>query len=255
MTARIGYKHQVSATPGLHSLYDWCFQMMWLFSGGPEDPEDDTVMEKHGAEALNSAVNSLMYAIRTEDEEAQQDVAQRMIRIAKPWTIRWWSTSKLTNRKPLVRILKENAHLIDLVWTEEEQALLKTQVERYTALGTSGAGMVHRWWLACFSLGLGDAEDRNDVSGQRQDEGPLDTWGEFSSFRWLRETFLPMVVTAPAEYPESDQDAASRETLLPAERNENSPPGTPPPQRAVLFVSSSWPSSSFEVVANEVFCR
>jgi len=26
--------------------------MMWLFSGEPEDPEDDTVMKKHGAEAL-----------------------------------------------------------------------------------------------------------------------------------------------------------------------------------------------------------
>jgi len=36
---------------------------MWLFSGAPEDPEDDTVMEKHGAEALYSAVKSLMHAI------------------------------------------------------------------------------------------------------------------------------------------------------------------------------------------------
>jgi hypothetical protein len=63
---------------------------MYLFSGAPEDPEDDTVMEKHGAEALNSAVKSLMHAIRTNDEEAQQDAVHQMIQIAKPWTIRQW---------------------------------------------------------------------------------------------------------------------------------------------------------------------
>ena len=51
MNARIGFKLQVTATPGFHSLYDWCFQMMWLFSGAPEDPEDETVTEKHSAEA------------------------------------------------------------------------------------------------------------------------------------------------------------------------------------------------------------
>jgi len=64
---------------------------MWLFAGGPEDPEDDTVIEKHGAEALYSAVQSLMHAIWTENKEAQQYVAHQMIRIAKPWTIRRWS--------------------------------------------------------------------------------------------------------------------------------------------------------------------
>ena len=30
MNARIEFKLQVTATPGFHSLYDWCFQMMWL---------------------------------------------------------------------------------------------------------------------------------------------------------------------------------------------------------------------------------
>jgi len=40
-----------------------------------------------------------------------------------------------------------------------------------------------------------------------------------------------------AEYPEPDQDDASRVTLLPEERNENAPPTAPPPQKAVLF----WP--------------
>jgi len=91
MNARIGFKLQVTATPRFHSLYDGCFQIMWLFSNVPEDPVDDTVMKKHGAEALYSAVKSLMDAIRTKDEEAQQDMANQMIQIAKPWTIQWWS--------------------------------------------------------------------------------------------------------------------------------------------------------------------
>jgi hypothetical protein len=63
-------------------------------------------MEMHGADAQYSAVKSLMHAIRTEDQEAQQDAAHRMIQNAKPWTIRSWSESKLANGKPLVRIPK-----------------------------------------------------------------------------------------------------------------------------------------------------
>jgi hypothetical protein len=234
--ARIGFKLQVTATPGFHSLYDWCYQAMWLFSGAPENPEDETVMEKHGADALYSAVKSLMHAIRTEDQEAQQDAAHRMIQIAKPWTIRRWSESKLANGKPLVRIPKENAHLVDLEWTEDEQAKLKTLVERYTSRGASGAWRVHRWRLACFSLVLGDTEDRNDVSGQWYNEWPLDTWVDSPIFRWLRDTFLPMLVKEPAEYPEPDEDEASNEALLhEPESNKCALPSAPPPQKAVLF--------------------
>jgi len=79
MNSRIGFKLQVTATPGFHSLYDLCYQAMWLFSGAPEDPEEETVMEMHGADALYSAVKSLMHVIRTEDQDAQQDAAHRMI--------------------------------------------------------------------------------------------------------------------------------------------------------------------------------
>jgi hypothetical protein len=43
---------------------------MWLFSGAPEDPEDETVMEVHGADAQNSAVKSLMHTIRTEGQDS-----------------------------------------------------------------------------------------------------------------------------------------------------------------------------------------
>jgi hypothetical protein len=70
---------------------------MWLFSVAPEDPEDDTVMDQHGADALYSAVKSLMHGIWTEDEEAHQDAVHRMIQIAKPWTMRRWSESTLAN--------------------------------------------------------------------------------------------------------------------------------------------------------------
>ena len=174
-------------------------------------------------------------AIRTKEEEAQQDVVHRKIQIAKPWMIRWWSESKLANGKPPVLIPKANAHQIDLEWTEEEQAHLKTQVERYTLKGASGAWRVYRWRLVCSSLLLGDTEDRNDYSGQWHDEWPVDTSVECPIFRWLRETFLPVLVKEPAEYPEPDQYNASRETLLPEEINKNAPPSAPPPQKAVLF--------------------
>jgi hypothetical protein len=87
---------------------------MWLFCGAPEDPEDDTVMDRHGVDALYSAVKSLMHAIRTEDEEAQQDAVHQMIQIAKPWTIRRWSESKLAKGQPLVRIPKKMHTLLIL---------------------------------------------------------------------------------------------------------------------------------------------
>jgi len=138
-----------------------------------------------------------------------------MIQIAKPWTMRRCSESKLANGKPLVRIPKENAHLIDFEWTEDEQAKLKALVEGSTSRGASGAWRVHRWRLACFSLVLGDTEDRNDVSGQWYDEWPLDTWVDSPIFRWLRETFLPMLVNEHAQYPEPDEDNPLREALLP----------------------------------------
>jgi hypothetical protein len=64
--ARIVFKLPVVAMLGFHSLYDWCYQGMWLLSGAPEDAVYETVMEMHGANALYSAVKSLMHAIWTE---------------------------------------------------------------------------------------------------------------------------------------------------------------------------------------------
>jgi hypothetical protein len=71
-------------------------------------------MELHGADALYSAVKSLMHAIRTENLDAQLDAAHRLIQIAKPCLMRRWSESKLANGKPLVRIPTENVHLVNL---------------------------------------------------------------------------------------------------------------------------------------------
>ena len=160
---------------------------MWLFSSAPEDPEDESEMGKHGAEALYSVVKSLMHPIWTDDQDAQQHAAHRLIKFTKPWTIRRWSESKLANGKSLVQIPQENAHLVDLEWNEDEQAKLKTLVEIYTSQGASGAWRVHRWWLARFSLVLGDTEDLDDVSEHCLNEWPLDTWEDSPIFKSLRD--------------------------------------------------------------------
>jgi len=181
--ARIGCKLQVTTTPGFHSLYDWCYQTMWLLSGAPEDPENETVMEMHSADALYSTVKCLMHGIWTEDQDAQQDAAHRMIKTAKPWTIRRCSESKLADGKQLVQIRKKYAHLVDLKSNENEQATLKTLLDRYTSQGASGAWRIYRWGLACFSLVLGVTKDRNDIARQWYNEWPIDNCVDSLIFR------------------------------------------------------------------------
>ena len=118
----------------------------------------------------------------------------------------------------------------------DERAQLKALVERYTSWGVSGAWRVHTWRLACFSLVLGDTEDRNEDSGQLYDDWQLDTWVASPIFRTLRDTFLPMLFYQPAEYPEPDHDNESREALLPVQdSDDNALPVPPPPQQVVLF--------------------
>jgi hypothetical protein len=99
---------------------------MWLFSSVPEDPQNETVMEMHSADELYYTVKKLMHAIRTEDQDTQQNAAHRMIKIAKPSKIRRWSESKLMNRKPLILIPMGNAHLVDFKWNDDEQAKLRS---------------------------------------------------------------------------------------------------------------------------------
>ena len=82
MKVRIGFNHQVTAPSEFHSLYDWCFQTMWLCSGALEDPVDDTVLEWNTASGFYSVVRCLMHAIQTETEELQQDAINRTIQIA-----------------------------------------------------------------------------------------------------------------------------------------------------------------------------
>jgi len=83
---------------------------------------------------------------------------------------------------------------------------------------------------------LGDMQDRNDIREQWSDEWPFGTWVDSLIFRWLRETFLPMLLHEPSEYPEPDEDNALRDALLPdRERHEHALPSTLPPQKAVLF--------------------
>jgi hypothetical protein len=45
MNAKTGFKLQVTATLEFQSLYDWCYLTRWLFSGAPDYPEDNTVIE------------------------------------------------------------------------------------------------------------------------------------------------------------------------------------------------------------------
>jgi len=83
MQVTIGFKSTVKATLGFHSIYHWCYQTIRVFSGAPENPADDIVMEKYCAEAVYSYVNRLMHVIWIPDEVAQQDAMHRMMQIAK----------------------------------------------------------------------------------------------------------------------------------------------------------------------------
>jgi len=85
-----------------------------------------------------------MHAIRTKDEEAQQHAVHWMNHSSTVCTIKRGSELQLTDGTPLVWKPKKNSLLIDLEWTEEEQAHLKTRVEKFTSQCASGAWRVHR---------------------------------------------------------------------------------------------------------------
>jgi hypothetical protein len=124
-----------------------------------------------------------MHAIRTEDYDPQQNAAHQVIQIAKLWTIRRWSESKLENRRPLVQIPKQNAHLGDRKWNENEPGKLRTIVEKYTSQGASGAGRVYRLRLPYFTFLLGDTAKWNNVSRRWCDDWPLNTWVDSAMFQ------------------------------------------------------------------------
>jgi hypothetical protein len=117
---------------------------MWQFAGVSEVSEDETMMEMHSADTLYSALKCLMHAILTEHKDAQQDAEHRMITIRMPWMIRRSPGSQFAHGRPLVGLLEVNAHLVDLEWTKDKQAKLKSIVERYTSWGASAVYRVHR---------------------------------------------------------------------------------------------------------------
>jgi hypothetical protein len=148
MTATTGFKLQVKATPGFHILNYQCYQTMWQVPGAPDNSDDDTVIGMHCTDTMYSAAKSLIDAIRTEDEVAQQDAVLRMIQIAMCWTISRWLESEQANGKPLVWKPNDIAHHPIFRWTEVEQANLKTLVEKYTSWGASDIWRMNRWPLA-----------------------------------------------------------------------------------------------------------
>jgi hypothetical protein len=103
-----------------------------------ENREDDTVMEYHGVEALYSTMKSLIHAIQTEDQTAEQNAVHWMLHIVKPWMIRRWFKLKLANAKPQVPIPKETANLIHSNWTKKEQVKLNTLMEEDSSSGVLG---------------------------------------------------------------------------------------------------------------------
>ncbi|KAF8536335.1 hypothetical protein BDD12DRAFT_890450 [Trichophaea hybrida] len=158
---------------------------IWLFSGPPIRPEDKTLMELHGADALQVAVRSWTQGIRSDDNEAQKAAAKQIIRIAKPWTLRRWSESKLANGEPLVKMPKAKEHIVNLTWTTAEQQNLQQHVNRYMSQGEGGVYWVHRWRLGWFSLVLGNTEDKNVRGEWIQSWSEIDDLSEPLLFRWL----------------------------------------------------------------------
>jgi len=80
-----------------------------------------------------------MHAIQSKHEEAQLDAVHLIIQIEKASTIRRWLESKRANGEPPEWIRNENPDVIDLEYTEDKQAQLKTIVVGYTSQGASGA--------------------------------------------------------------------------------------------------------------------
>jgi hypothetical protein len=110
-------------------------------------------------------------------------------------------------------------------------------VERYTSRGASTAWRAHWWQVACFSLVLGDTEDRNDFSVQWSNEWALDSWVDCPILTRLRESFLPILANNHAENPDPDNDDLLIESLLPEHmRHDNALPYAPPPQERCNYI-------------------
>ena len=227
--AAIGFKVQVTATPAYHSLQDWTNLARWLFTI-PEQLENPAAVDLHGPEALAKAVADVLYAVRKELPAAeQQAAAQAMIAVARPWTIRRWTESKLASGAPLIAIPAEIVHEVQLQWTAEEQGRLAAVVKRLleqTLTEEHGvAWRVHKWQLACFSFPLEEEGDHhNSDELEWRDEWDAARFVEGPVFRWLRE-FMGELMTKSATVPILDKEAD----------DSGSPFTSPLPQKAVMF--------------------
>lgn len=95
MKAEIGFKVQVTATPAYHSLRDWANLSRWLFAI-PHEVEVAESVSRHGPVALGKAVANVQRAVsKALPPDEQQAAAAEMIEVARPWTIRRWTESKL----------------------------------------------------------------------------------------------------------------------------------------------------------------
>jgi hypothetical protein len=147
---------------------------MWPCLDIPDNPEDAAGMENHGADALYSAVKSVMSATRSEYENTQQDSAHRTMEIANSWRVRRLSQLKQANRSPLVWIQKYKTHPDDPWWIGDAQATQKTPAKRYASHSASAPWGVYQWGLVYFLVVLRDTEDCKEVYVQGYNELPLD---------------------------------------------------------------------------------
>ncbi|KAF8540265.1 hypothetical protein BDD12DRAFT_880836 [Trichophaea hybrida] len=125
--AKIGFTLQVTATPANHILNVWVNHTIRLMS-----------------DALQVDVWSVTQYIRSDDDECQKAAAEQIIRIAKQWTIRAWSESKLADGELLVMMHMAKEHIVNLTWTMAEQQTLQQLVNRYESQGEGGAYQVHQ---------------------------------------------------------------------------------------------------------------
>ena len=183
-------------------------------------------------------------------------MVHRILQIIKPWTLRSGAEFKHPNGIPLVIILKENEQLDDPEWTGDEQLTLNMLVERTSSPSSAKPWSIYRWKRGCFSVVLEDTKGHKSISGEWSDEWPLKTCVEPLMSQWLKLTFPWMV---------GNYTSRVSRTRRKWQIKKGSPCWTNgnwkcTPQcafstnsSAILF--SSWPSSSFEVVVNQVFHR
>ena len=234
MKAEIGFKVQVTATPAYHSLRDWANLSRWLLAI-PHEVEVAESVSRHGPVALGKAVANVQRAVsKALPPDEQQAAAAEMIEVARPWTIRRWTESKLESGAPLVPIPAEIVHQVPLEWTPEEQERLAGVVKRLheqTLTDLRGvAWRVHRWQLACFSFPLEEEGDHQEgdrhegVDYKWREEWDAANFVEGPVFRWLRG-FMGDLMTMDATIPLLDD----------RQQHSSDPVRSPLPQKAVIF--------------------